>query len=168
MRNKLWAVIPLALASLAMAQNLGVVGAKGEGATRSEDGRAAKFNFDVKKVFRPNGSFEVGGRLRFETVKNDRDARHVLIEMQAREFGRNENIAEFAGPGVIVVRSGREVVRKEGRVSVRVVDNKRPNVNEGRPDQFGIRFNVANSDAFYNFVGPVLRGDLVVYARPRD
>ncbi len=165
MRTKLWLVLPLALASIALAQNAGVQGARGEGAARSEDGRVGKFRFEVKKSQRPGGEPVVGGNMRFESEPPTREGRHVLIEGRALRYAGRENVAEFGGPGIIVIRSGEHHVRHEGHWMSRVVDNRRPEAVRLRPDQFRIRFEVANSDVFYEFEGAVLRGDLAVHNR---
>lgn len=170
MHKRFFLAIPLMVAALALAQNAGVVGAKGEGIARSEDGRTGKFAFQMAKATRPNGESKIEGRLRFESnVPNvgDRPGRHVVIEMgNARVLGKHENVVEFGGPGMIIVRTHDGVVRKEGRVSVRVQDRKRPDANRDRQDLFRIRFDVANSDGFYQFDGAVARGDIQVFMRP--
>lgn len=167
MRAKLWLAIPLIVASAALAQNAGVHGAKGEGAARTQDGRVGRFLFDVQKRIRPNGEATVDGRIRFESeaANTSLDARHILIEGKAVEYGSRENVAEFGGPGLLVVRSRTGVTRHEGRFACRVVDNRNQNSDRNRPDAFRIHFNVANSDRVFEFEGAVLRGDIVVYHR---
>lgn len=163
-------LIPISLAALALAQNASVVGAKGEGAATSEDGRHGRFNFQMVKHTRPNGEFRIEGRLRFESLspaENGHPARHVVIEMgNARVLDKANNVVEFAGPGVIVVKSRGETVRHEGRVEVRVEDRRRQTDRRGRPDLFRIGFNFANSDRHYRFGGEVQRGDIEVFQRP--
>lgn len=167
MRAKLWLALPMIIASAALAQNAGIHGAKGEGAARSADGRIGRFLFDVEKRVRPNGEATVEGRIRFESeaANTTFDARHILIEGKALEYASRENVAEFGGRGMLVVRSRAGVTRHEGRFGCRVADNRDPRADNARPDGFRIRFNVANSDRVFEFDGAVLRGDLVVYHR---
>lgn len=170
MQKRFFLAIPLMIATLALAQNASVVGAKGEGAAKAEHGRIGKFNFQMVKATRPNGESKIEGRLRFESISpahGGNPARHVVIEMgNARELGKTENVVEFAGPGVMVLKTRGETIRKEGRVAVRVQDRRRPEQERGRPDLFRIRFNIANSDGFYQLDGEVQRGDLQVFQRP--
>jgi hypothetical protein len=169
MRKFIWAAISLALVSLALAQVVMLQGAKGEGAARAEDGRIGLFRFDVKKYFLASGRTEVDGPLRFESgpTATSHDPRHVVIEMaHARHFGKHENVAEFGGPGVMAIRTADGVHHREGRVVVRVQDNRRPtDPNFEHPDTFAIKFYVTNTDIVFGFAGRVLRGDLMVYHR---
>jgi len=169
-RTRLFVLGPLVLATVALAQVAGVQGARGDGTARSEDGRIGRFTFDVKKVFLANGTTEVGGPLRFESEapSTGSDGRHVLIEMErAHVFAKNENVAEFGGPARIVIRTRLETIRREGRIAVRVADNRRPiDPNLRRPDVLRIHFLVENSSGpFYAFDGHVGRGDIQVYER---
>jgi hypothetical protein len=169
--TRLLVVGPLVLATIALAQVAGVQGAKGEGAALSEDGRHARFAFDVKKVHLSNTTTEVGGRLRFESespATNTHAARHVVIEMgRAHAFAKHENNAEFGGPATIVVRTRLETVRRHGRLAVSVQDNRRPtDPNLRPPDVIRLQFFTENSTGpFYSFAGKVGRGDIQVYAR---
>lgn len=169
MRKKLWLLLPLVVASIALAQNTNVQGARGEGAARSEDGRIGQFRFEVAKSVRPNGEPIIQGAMRFQSeVPGNAEhlGRLILIEGRAARFAKAERVAEFGGPGVLVVKTRSETVRLEGRWSSRVVDNRGPLEARGTPDGFAIHFDVANSDRTYDFRGPVLRGDIVVYPRP--
>lgn len=161
---------PLAFVALALAQNATVIGAKGEGLARSEDGRNGKFKFNMAKAARPNGAFRIEGQLRFESnvaPNTGNPGRHVVIEMgDAKQLSKENKVVEFGGPGVIVVRTRDGVVRHEGRVSVRVEDRRSVDQKLGMPDYFRIGFAVQNSDAFFRFDGKVVRGDILVFKRP--
>ena len=171
MRTRLFVLGPLVLATIALAQVAGVQGAKGEGAALSEDGRHARFAFDVKKVHLSNTTTEVGGHLRFESespATSSHGARHVLIEMdRAHVFAKRENVAEFGGPATIVVRTRLETIRRQGRLNVWVQDNRRPtDPNNDHPDVIRLQFFTENSTGpFYTFAGKVGRGDIQVYER---
>lgn len=170
MRMKLWLALPVLLAGYAVAQGPGLHVAKGEGAAKNEAGRIGQFKFDVRKLVRPNGTSETGGQLvfRVELPATDSDpARVVTIKMaRAREYGSVENVAEFAGPGTIEIKTRQSTARFEGRVSSRVQDNRRPtDPNWEHPDLFRIHFNFADSDRFFHFEGKVGRGDIAVAHR---
>src|SRR6185503_10539850 len=170
-RTRVFVLGPLVLATVALAQVVGVQGAKGEGAALSEDGRHARFAFDVKKVHLSNTTTEVGGHLRFESespATNTHAGRHVLIEMdRAHVFAKRENVAEFGGPATIVVRTRTETVERHGRLNVWVQDNRRPtDLNQRPPDVIRLQFFTVNSTGpFYTFAGKVGRGDIQVYER---
>jgi hypothetical protein len=170
MRTKLWLALPIFIASTALAQGPGLHTAKGEGAAKNEEGRVGQFRFDVKKRVRQNGTSEVGGQLTFRielpATAND-PARLVTINMpQARVYGSVEKVAEFAGPGLIEIKTRQNTARFQGKVSSRVEDNRRPtDPNWEHPDLFRIHFEFADSDRFYHFEGKVGRGDIVVAHR---
>ena len=170
-RTRLLVLGPLVLATIALAQVAGVQGAKGEGAALSEDGRHARFGFDVKKVHLSNGTTEVGGHLRFESespATNTHAARHVVIEMaRAHVFAKDGHAAEFGGAATIVIRTRLETVRRHGRLKVSVQDNRRPiDPNLRPPDVIRLQFFTETSTGpFYAFGGKVARGDIQVYER---
>lgn len=170
MRTKIGFIVLVSLGSIAFAQGPGVHVAKGEGAARTEDGRHGQFRFEAKKAVRPNGTSEVGGSLTFRSetpATPTQPARLVVIELpRVQRFGSTENVAEFGGPGVISIRTRQGVTRHQGKVGVRVEDNRRPtDPNQARPDVFGIKFEVPNTNHTYEFLGKVGRGDIAVQHR---
>jgi hypothetical protein len=103
--------------------------------------------------------------IRGPVLPTNTHARLVLIEGRAHRYAGHENVAEFGGEGVLVARTHEGPVRHHGHWVVRAADNRRPEGHRDRPDQFKIRFNIANSTGFYEFEGAVLRGDIVVRNR---
>ncbi len=165
--RKLMIVSSVVLASVALAQNAGVAGAKGRGVAANGDGLKGAFNFEVKKAVRPNGSSEVGGKFVWE-ARIPATNTSVRIEMpKCREFAKNENVAEFGGPAVMVVKRNGESKRFEGPLNVRVVDNRPPNAppNSDARDRIRLGFRAANSDLTYQFEGLVREGDIEVWMR---
>jgi len=61
---------------------------------------------------------------------------------EVARFGANTEagVAEFSGPGMIVVRTREGVRRERGIVFVRVQDNRGPRDTEGDPDTLAVGF----------------------------
>lgn len=166
--KKLMIVSSVIIASVALAWDASVGGAKGRGVAVNADGLRGAFNFEVKKATRANGEPEVGGKFVWE-ARVPATNTSIRIEMpRCREFGANERVAEFGGPAVMVVKRGNESKRFEGPLAVRVVDDRPKNAPPSSElrDKIRINFRALRSDVTYNFEGLVREGDIEVWRRP--
>ncbi|HSV73883.1 MAG TPA: hypothetical protein VLH79_09005 [Chthonomonadales bacterium] len=172
MRRVRWlgvVALGMALVTPAIAQWL-AEGAVGRGVARGEEGRAAEFGFEVRRVVapgRPGRDVRLQGHFRF-ALAHPRERFGVELRMQdvqRLEVDRQARAAQFAGPGVLVTRGGRGVERVQGRVFVRVADNRGADAASGAEDTIAVRFDPIRSDRKLDFAGVVARGDIRVFFR---
>lgn len=145
-----------------------VVGAAGRGVAMNEQNQGGSFRFEATKRQLPNNpNPRVEGNFRFERMSQTASERFV-IESRVRELGVTENVAEFAGPAVLMRRGPNgQPIRIEGRLIVRVEDNRnpqQPDPNAGR-DKLAWRFVRPNSNDVLEFAGGVRDGDIKVFRR---
>jgi hypothetical protein len=164
MVKKLGTVGLIAVAALAVAQGVVLMGARGQGAAVSEDHRRAEFRMDVHKLT------SVPPRLagNFSATVNGPEMRQVHIELRElrglQVSGTNRNICEFGGRAVLTVRTPQGLQHKPGALHVRVADNaSSPGANT--PDLIRILFTPDGSTETYRFAGAVRHGDIKVYIR---
>ncbi len=163
--------IPVALfAAIAIAQPAPIAATHGRGVAENADGKRAEFRFEVRKADF-NGTVRTNGNIEFNTaVGTAASARRITIRTrEIMNLGVNGNVAEFGGPGVMVIRnSNGRVEEVRGRITVRVQDDVvpgQPNPNNDN-DDFKITFARQNSTAPYIWEGMVKRGDIVVRTNP--
>lgn len=157
-----------AMAAIALADHILVVGSEGTGRAVSADNRVGEFRYNVRKATAEGHHPRLDGSLRFAQAAT---AAHpgLVIEMgkpRYVEVPPDSHVCEFGGPGTLTIRrpnGSRHSIR--GRVDCRVVDRRNPTTNTGDPDLFRIRFSSEHSDHAYHFEGHLTHGDLVVFRR---
>lgn len=166
MLKKLFVLVAVALVAFAVAQSNAIVeGAKGQGVARSQDNRFGEFDFHVVKAVNA-GQVRLEGRLAFASLNNSTTQPQVHIRLGRLEaLATHNNLCEFAGAGVMVVRRPGGVHEIRGRVSCVVQDNRDPRSPSNTPDAFKIRFVSPTSTFTYEFSGLVGRGDIQVFRR---
>ncbi|NUL82774.1 MAG: hypothetical protein HUU60_08650 [Armatimonadetes bacterium] len=138
--------------------------AHGRGTAMSENNRRGEFDFTAMKQVCGDVT-RIGGNLSFVEMASNVTGRHVEIRLpNVREFHSDGNVAEFSGPGVMILRTRDGLRRFEGIVHARVQDNRRPG-GAGKPDTITLRFVGNSANAAYSFAGSVGRGDIVVGQR---
>lgn len=169
MKKSLYLVLPLAaMAVVALAQPVIIAATHGRGVAENADGKRAEFRFEARKA-NVDGTVRTGGNFEFSTAVGTtaQNSRRIMIRTrEIAQLGATIPVAEFSGPGVMVIRNanGRtEEVR--GRVEVMVRDEVipgQPNPNN-EADDIRVRFVRPNStnDPFV-WEGSVKRGDIVV------
>lgn len=154
----------IAVAALAIAQGVVLMGAQGRGIAVSEDHRRAEFHVDVRKL--TSEPPRVGGN--FAVAINGRDVRPVHIELREvrglQVGGEHRNICEFGGPAVMTVRTPNGPQRFHGMLHVRVADHDARGDHD-RPDTLALEFTRPDSDDTYRFAGHVREGNVHVYVR---
>lgn len=158
----------IGLAVLVLAQGGEVAVGTGRGLARNQEGRAARFQFEVSKR-RVNDRPVVRGNATFEVVSASAADGSVRVVMrEAAEATFTEHRVQFAGPGSIrFVRNGR-VIERQGRVRVSGMDNKPPGPNPNLPpDRVGVQFvgpsaNPSEPPLTFGFEGNVVDGDVRV------
>lgn len=166
LKKSLLVGLVVAACAIALAVDAVLMGARGQGAARSEDHREGMFRFHVTKLTTTPPRF--GGDFVIEI--RGRDARRVSITMRhlrgLQVGGPNHDVCEFGGPAVLRVATPTGVEAIEGLLNVRVQDNHERD-GEGR-DTLRLEFHRPNANFQYAFAGPVLRGDIDVFVRSRD
>lgn len=165
-RKLIWLGALGMLIALVYAQTVTVRGAVGFGAAGAPDAEHpnARFNFHVVQI-----SYNDQTHLRGHFDFTFRGERLVGITMRkAARFGANmeTGVAEFSGPGMIVVRTREGVRRARGIVFVRVQDNRGPRDTEGDPDTIAVGFRLRpDADPIFTYRGVVKAGDIKVFQR---
>ncbi len=151
-------VAVLALAGLASAQF--VEGARGRGEVTNRENAKGTFSFNAARFLRNNEEV-VNGMVEFGTRSRERA---VTIQGRVQRLAVNgeRKVAEFAGEGVLIVRTPRGVERVQGRFQARAVDRRQN--GQGDPDVFSILFEGPNNVRF-EFGGNVTRGEVTVKPR---
>ena len=172
MRNIIALSALVVLGSLAVAQQQtppdAVTFGKGE-AGNTNPGRA-NFDFEAAKWISGDSS-TVRGRFNFKFEAPDRTKNFGLELRPVMHMSVDGNSAIFEGAGKLLKRgqNGQPIV-VNGRVWVKVWDNKRPNQQVGGaivPDKISVRFNVEGSELPpREWMGAVRRGDIVVRVGP--
>lgn len=165
MLKKLTFVGVTALTAAVLAQSLMVQGARGRGVARNPDG-GGHFSMDVKKFTHGNETRITGG-FEFTAITPNSNAGFRVMMRRAHVYGQQDNAAEFSGPAKLVRPSPNGPVVVEGRLLVRVVDNRDPNLTDGE-DRDRLRFAFLTPTApapVVTFEGNVAHGDINVYQR---
>lgn len=169
----------IAVAATAIAQTPPIAVAHGRGVVQNEAGGKAEFGFEVAKRM-VDGTVRVRGNLNFATMPGEGEGgrNRPVIRINTDKLERlviaedNSKAASFGGPAVLArVGANGNVERIQGVVSVQVADNRMPDSDPTvRKDGFRIEFNVRGEGGtprtIFTFVGPVVRGDLVVRSNP--
>lgn len=155
----------LTVVAIAAAQSVGVQGAVGRGAARNEDGQGGHFSFNVKKVWISNTQSRVTGGFEFKKATNNPAEAWVIGMREARNYEQNGHVAEFGGPAKLMRRTATGPVAIEGRLTVRVADNRAPGEGKSEPDGIRFRFVPVNNADVIEFTGKVVDGDIKVHRR---
>lgn len=141
----------------------GIAGALGAGEVTNADGAKAGFAVNFVKRTLGDGSVRVGGGTTFgQRVQGSRPTEIHMLRADVVNVDGHACHAEGRGGFSGVINGAR--VRKEGRVSVDVVDNKAPRA-DGTPDTYAISFASTDGTVNASFSGNVTRGDVKVGTR---
>lgn len=150
-------------AAVFAAAQAGIAGALGAGEVTNADGAKAGFAVNFMKRTMADGSVRVGGNAMFgQRVEGSRPTEVKMLRADVVNVDGTACHAEGRGGFSGVVNGER--VRKEGRVIVDVVDNKRPRA-EGTPDTYAVSFASTDGTLNFSFSGNVTRGDIKVGTR---
>ena len=165
--------------SIVIAQTPPLAVTYGQGMAVAQNGQRAEFNFEVAKragatagappVVR--GRFSMGLVMPSSTGPANTGRR---IHMpQAAALGVNGHVAEFGGPATMVIPTPNGPETINGRVQVRVDDQRRPDAPATTParDHISVRFfRPSNTNPagvmVFDYNGTVGRGDIVVRSAP--
>lgn len=176
----------LSLSAIAMAQApeiRKVTFGKGVVANQAAE-RRAEFDYQMGKRRAQNNTVVNVGRFELNTAGPNNSRVKFVLEAP-RELGANGDTASFAGPGMMTVKTGNNIVRTPVRIAVRVEDKWNPTGNGGgtgegedpqRPrDTMSIRVipaqpqggdGATEPQAIFELNGKVIRGNLVVVRPP--
>jgi hypothetical protein len=183
-RTLLFVAVSLSAIAMAQAPEIRKV-TFGQGVVANQEAeRRAEFDYDMGKRRAQNNTIVNVGRFELNTPGPNNSRVKFVLEAP-RELSSNGDNASFAGPGMMIVRTGNNTVRTPVRISVRVEDKWNPTGNGGngegendpqRPrDTMSIRVIPAQPQGgdggvepqpIFQFTGKVVRGNLVVVNRP--
>lgn len=186
-RTLLFVAVSLSAIAMAQAPEIRKV-TFGQGVVANQEAeRRAEFDYHMGKRRAQNNTIVNVGRFELNTLGPNNSRVKFVLEAP-RELGSNGDNASFAGPGMMIVKTGNNTVRTPVRIAVRVEDKWNPTGNGGnggngegendpqRPrDTMTIRVIPAQPqggdganepEPIFQLTGKVVRGNLVVVNRP--